>query len=182
MFTCPFVQPAVSTHCYDRLQGWVSKGKLLYTMCCAYGVIRLLGATSLFCCCQTSFFFPSNLFLRQGFSLLQMPSTLTVSALQIALHQPPMLKMFIKILKINFYWWPKCYCLPPFLPFVALIVLHRSVHLTYLDYKQELAIFCSYSWYQQYNTPKDNSTQNQTSCIVSSLGSGVILCKIPSFF
>jgi len=34
--------------------------------------------------------------------------------------------------------------------FLALIVLHCSVRLTHLDYNQELALFCSYSWYQQY--------------------------------
>jgi len=50
--------------------------------------------------------------------LLQLPSALIVSALQIALHQPLMLNMLIKILKINFYWWPKHYCLPPFSNYV----------------------------------------------------------------
>ena len=123
--------PFCTTCSVNTLLWWivrlVSKEELLSATCCTYGISRLLGAAFLVCCCQTSFFFPSHSFLRQGFSLVQLPSTPTVSTVWISLQQPYLKKKkWIHFFKITFHWLLEYYCIHPFCLFLVLLILHCS--------------------------------------------------------
>lgn len=125
-------------------------------MCCAYGIIRLLGVMSLFCCCQTSFFFPSNLFLRRGFSLVQLPSIPTVSALQISPHQPQHWK---KKKKFQFSLITEVSLCSPIPSLFSSHCFALSDCLTYLAYKQKLCDILQFLLLSGTYVPEDSSTQ-----------------------